>query len=92
MPSEIPQTIETSPDVLFQELTDQTVLLDLTTGTYFALDPVGSVIWKQLSDHSDTSKAIEAVVSSFAVDSDQVVADFRELIDQLDAEGLVSVS
>nr|WP_257894819.1 PqqD family protein [Gymnodinialimonas phycosphaerae] len=88
----MPQTVTTSPDVLFQELTDQTVLLDLTTGTYFALDPVGSVFWKQLADHGDTSKTIEAVLNSFAVDRDQVVDDFCELIDQLDAEGLIAAS
>ena len=40
--------IRPSDEVLFQELQDESVLLDLKSGVYFGLDIVGTRIWQLL--------------------------------------------
>jgi hypothetical protein len=44
--TELPERkIKISPDVLFQEVSGETVLLDLESEHYFGLDAVGTRIW-----------------------------------------------
>ena len=40
------QTITLSPDVISQEVSGETVLLDLESENYFGLDAVGTRIWQ----------------------------------------------
>ncbi|MBT6125779.1 MAG: PqqD family protein, partial [Halieaceae bacterium] len=45
------QVVTLSPDVISQEVSGETVLLDLNSEHYFGLDEVGTRIW-QLIDSS----------------------------------------
>lgn len=44
------QRFQVSDDVIAREVAGEMVLLDLASGLYFGLDPVGSRIWERLSE------------------------------------------
>ena len=43
------QRLACAPDILSRILDGEAVLLDLASGTYFGLNPVGSRVWELIS-------------------------------------------
>lgn len=75
--------------VAAQQVEGKAILLQLETGAYFALDPVGSSIWA-LCDGSRTIAAIaEAICGEYAVDREVAERDVEALFDELERERLV---
>jgi hypothetical protein len=84
--------IRVNDDVLSQDLNGEAVLLNLKTGVYFGLDPVGSRVWGLLVEHAEVAKILEALVSEYDVPRDRCAADLVTLITQLQEHQLVTVS
>jgi coenzyme PQQ synthesis protein D (PqqD) len=82
MPLELPD------EVLFKTVGDEIVLLNLQSGIYYGLDPVGSRFWRLLEEH-DFDGAIDAMEREFEVDRETLAQDCRELLDELREKGLV---
>jgi hypothetical protein len=81
--------IRIPPTVLFRELQGETVLLNLSTGAYFSLDPVATVIWRRLRDHGRPSAVVPDLLAEFDVDEAQARRDLARLLDDLRTHGLV---
>jgi len=79
-------------DVLFQELQGEAVLLNLKSGVYFGLDPVGTRIWQLFAEHEVLSEVAQAVVAEYDVAEDECSEDLLKLVDDLEKQELVSVS
>ena len=77
-----------SEDVLFRELDDEAVLLNLKTGIYFGLNPVGTRVWQLLAEHRVLSRVLEAVASEYDVERDVLEQDLLQLARQLYEAGL----
>jgi len=56
------------PQVMSRLVGDETVLLDLASGTYFGLDGVGKRIWETVSDGRSLAETVEVVIAEFEVD------------------------
>jgi hypothetical protein len=82
--------IEISPDVLSQEVSGETVLLDIRSESYFGLDPVGTRIWELLQENGNLASIHQTMLAEFDVESDKLEADLIELIGKLEDAGLVS--
>ena len=54
--------VKVNDDVLFQELQGEAVLLNLKSGVYFGLDPVGTRIWQLFAEHEVLRDVAQAVV------------------------------
>jgi len=78
--------------VLFQQLQDEAVLLNLDSGQYFGLDQVGTRIWNLLVDGKALPQVVSAIVEEYEVDSAQCEADLLKLLQDLEAQGLVAVT
>ena len=76
-------------DVVARSVAEEMILLDLETGLYFTLNPVGCAIWRGLESNSDRAAIIAGVVEQFEVDEATATADFDEYIDALTGEGLL---
>ena len=78
-----------SPDVQAASIEGETVLLDLSTGRYYTLNHLGSVIWEHCAGHR-TLKDIHAdLCDRFEVVPEQALSDLVALINQLVEEGLL---
>jgi len=91
MPMSDATRIRVSPDVLFQEVNGETVLLDLASERYFGLDAVGTVAWGVLEAGGDLGTAVETLLQRFEVDRHTARADLESLLDELAGAGLVAL-
>ena len=77
--------------VVYRELEGEMVLLDLDTGIYFGLDPVGTRMWNLLAEHRATEKVVEAMLGEYEVEEPRLRGDLEDLVRKLAEKGLVKV-
>jgi hypothetical protein len=81
--------IEISEDVLFQEVSGETVLLDLASEQYFGLDSVGTRIWTLLNEGAAADAVVDTLLGEYEVEREMLAADVGELLDRLAEAGLI---
>ena len=84
--------VRVNDDVLFQELQGEAVLLNLKSGVYFGLDPVGTRIWQLFAEHEVLAEIAQTIVAEYDVPEDRCSADLLALVGDLERQGLVAVS
>ena len=77
-------------DVVCRDLAGESVLLNLSTGTYFGLDAVGTRLWHLVAEYGSTKLVIETLLAEYDVDALRLQKDVAALIDQLLAKGLLT--
>ena len=90
MNHQLPSHIAFSPDVIFQALDDEAVLLDLASEQYLILNELGKRMWELLSENGDTSTAVEQLLIEYEVDKASLRQDLANWIGRLIELGLVS--
>ncbi len=81
------------PDqVVTRQVGDETVLLNLESGTYFGLDPVGSRFLELLEAESALTAVIARMLEEFEVSEAQLEADLLRLVDEMLASGLLEAA
>ena len=78
-----------SPDVQGTSMEGETVLLDLSTGRYYTLNRLGSVIWEHCTGHTTMSDIHAVLCDRFEVSPDRALDDLVTLANQLVQEGLL---
>lgn len=79
-------------NVLMQDLSGESVLLNLQTEQYFGLDDVGTRMWQVLTEQSSIQAAIEVLLDDYDVESNQLEQDVKQLIGKLFEENLIEVA
>ena len=87
--SSLDRTVHHSADVLFQEVGDETVLLDLASESYFGLNEVGARIWQLIGDGATLQSVFDALVQEFDAEPERIHADLLALVDELARAGLI---
>lgn len=78
-----------NPDVQATNMDGETVLLDLSTGRYYTLNQLGSLIWELCTGQHTIGDIHTILCSRFDVVPDRALGDLVSLIDQLIKEGLL---
>jgi len=82
--------IAVSADVVAREVGEETMLLNLASGTYFGLDPVGGRFWQLLEDGKSPTEARDALLQQYDVAPEELDRDLEKLLADLAEHGLVS--
>ncbi len=80
------------PDVMFRELVDEAVILDLKSQRYYGLDLVGTRLWQLLTEHGRVDDVVEAMLGEFDVDEGTLRQDIGTFLGRLEEQGLVELS
>ena len=78
--------------VMARQVGDETVILDLASGTYFGLDPVGARIWQLMGEGQTLALVCDVMLEEFEVTRETLEADVLRLVIELQAKGLVSLA
>ena len=78
-------------EVLFRQLDDEAVLLDLKSGTYFGLNDVGARTWQLIVEHGVLSRVLDALLREYAAEREVIERDLLELGRQLVTRQLAGV-
>ena len=84
--------VRANDNVLFQDLHGEGVLLNLRSGVYFGLDPVGARIWQLLEKPAVLSGILESLLTEYDVAREQCVQDLLALVAEMEQQGLVTLS
>ena len=87
----VESAVRTKDDVIFNDLQGEVVLLNLKTGIYFGLDPVGTRAWQLIQDHGCLGPVKDAMLREYEVSAERLWEDLRDLVTRLVDHGLVEV-
>jgi hypothetical protein len=83
--------VKVSDDTLFQELSGETVLLELSRGVYYGLDEVGTRIWNLLAEGRSLEETVDVLVEEYDVDRVRGAADVLRLVGELEERRLLEI-
>ena len=78
--------------VMARQVGQETVILDLASGTYFGLDPVGARIWQLMVEGKTFAEVCEAMLAEYDVTAEKIELDVLALVQELSAKQLISVA
>jgi hypothetical protein len=85
------RSVHLAEGVVFRELEGETVILNLESGIYFGLDPVGSRIWQLCQDLHSLRSVWQAMQAEFDATAEELQTDLLGLVDELTRQGLVTL-
>lgn len=77
--------------VMARQVGDETVILDLASGAYFGLDPVGARAWELLAAQQTIAQTCATLLSEYEVQADVLERDVMQLLDTLLSKQLIGV-
>ncbi len=88
-PAQLQRLIVATPNAVSCELAGEAVILDASSGQYFALDAIGSRIWEWLQKPCTPASLCERLMEEYDVEPERCEADVATLINQMAEHGLV---
>lgn len=83
--------VKVSDDTLFQALSGETVLLELSRGVYYGLDEIGTRIWNLLAEGRSLEETVDVLVEEYDVDRARGAADVLCLVGELEERRLLEI-
>lgn len=78
------------PRVAATAVTDEIVILDLASGTYYGLEAVGARVWELIGEGKSSGEICEILLDEYEVEHASLVSDVMRLLDDLSARGLIN--
>ncbi len=92
MPVSFSTRVSVAPDVLFRTVGEEGVLLNLNTEMYLGLNPVGTRMWRVLSNAESIQAAYDQLLVEYEVEPSQLRLDLEAFIDQLLHQKLIEAA
>lgn len=83
--------LRVSDDVVFRELDGEAVILNLGSGIYFGLDPVGTRMWQLIEQHGRLDAVLADLRDEYDAPADTLARDLLQLASELMVKGLLEV-
>jgi hemerythrin-like domain-containing protein len=84
--------IQVASDIIATKVDDETALLNIRTGKYYALNAVGGRIWELVAEHGETEKILRVLLEEFNAPEAVLRGDMEALMKKLEAADLIAVS
>ena len=78
-------------DQISCDLAGEAAILNIKSGTYYGLDPVGARIWKLIQQPRSADEVRQALLDEYEVEPERCERDLLVLLEKLLAEGLIEV-
>jgi hypothetical protein len=89
--SSLEKSVRIPKNIIFQEVGQEVVLLDMDAGRYYALNSVGSRIWKLLVEKKELLATFESILDEYEVTGETLQPDILRLVQELQTKGLVEL-
>jgi PqqD family protein of HPr-rel-A system len=85
-------TVTIPTQVMARQVGDETVILDLASGTYFGLDAMGTRIWQLIGQGQTLAEICTVLLTEYDVSAEELERDLLRLVQELDAQGLIHIA
>ncbi|EAW38838.1 PqqD family peptide modification chaperone [Lyngbya sp. PCC 8106] len=79
------------PDQISTHLGGETLILHLTSGTYYGLNPVGKRIWDLIQEPKTVAEIRDTLLTEYEVDLEQCDRDLKAILQQLSEQQLIKI-
>ncbi|MGE5155684.1 MAG: PqqD family protein [Bdellovibrio bacteriovorus] len=86
------ERISIPPEVMARTVGDEAVILDLASGTYYGLDPVGARIWELLGEGKTLGEVCDRLLEEYEVTREELERDTLRLAQELLDQGLIAIA
>ena len=87
----VDSTIVATKEQVSADLAGESVILNLKSGVYYGLDPLGATVWGLIQKPKSLSEVRDAVLQEYEVEPERCERDLMALFQELAEEGLVEV-
>jgi len=84
-------TVSAAPGQVSSTVEGEAVILNVETGIYYGLNPVGAWVWESLQTPTTVAQLLEGLVAEFDVDEERGESDLMALLDDLADVSLIEV-
>jgi len=84
-----PLRLRIAPDVIFEAIEDEILVLDLREDQYYAFEGIGSRVWQLIAETGDVAAVLARLKDEFDVAESVLADDVREFVGELRRRGLV---
>jgi hypothetical protein len=84
-------TVVAVKDVLGCELQDEAIILDLKSGVYYGLDPMGARLWELIQEPILVRAVCEVILDEYDVTQEQCESDICSFFEEMAVNGLVEI-
>jgi hypothetical protein len=83
------RSFKLTPSTVHETFGDETVVMNLTSGSYYSLCGTSSVIWTMLVDGTTEQAMVQRIGTDYAAGDDEVSRSIQEFLDLLVTENLL---
>jgi Coenzyme PQQ synthesis protein D (PqqD) len=88
----IESIVSVAADQVSCELEGEAAILNLASGAYHGLDPVGLAVWNLIASPIAVSQIVDTMITQYDVDRTRCERDLLALLAKLDERGLIQIS
>jgi hypothetical protein len=83
--------ISVAPDQVSCELDGEAAILNLASGAYHGLDPIGATVWNLIASPIAVREIVDALTAQYDVERARCEGDLLALLGKLDERGLIQI-
>ncbi len=83
--------VKAGTDQVSCELNQETAILDMKTGVYYGLDPVGARVWELIQQPQTAASIIEQLLDEYEVPSEECTRDVLALLTDMREHELIEI-
>lgn len=83
--------VKIKPDTLVNVISGESVLLNLTSDSYFGLDQIGTDMWRHLTAEASIQAAYEKLLEEYEVDAETLRNDLTTFLEKLVEHKLIEL-
>lgn len=82
--------LQRAQDLVATDMDGETVMMNVSQGTYFGLGGIGGRIWALLAEPASAEHVVRTICAEYAVDEATCRADVEQFLQELLTHGLVT--
>jgi len=84
--------VTVSKDQVACDMAEESAILDLKSGQYYGLNPIGTRIWALIQKPTPVVDILSKLLKEYEVDGQRCERDLLTLLGELERKGLVEIS
>lgn len=87
----INSVISKKEDAVMAELDGKVVIMSIENGQYYALDEIGTDIWKRIEGSVAVKSIVEQLVQEYEVLEERCIEDLIAFLQSIESKGLIKI-
>ncbi|HZT45477.1 MAG TPA: PqqD family protein [Gaiellaceae bacterium] len=83
-------TYVTNPNAMHETIDGETIVIDLSTGTYYSLRGAGPAIWNAVASGASPEEVVAGLESAYEAAPGEIAAATEAFLSELEAEQLIA--